>query len=343
MDPSPTPPTASRTPVITITATATVIPLVDWFQVYFTNPDDPHASDYTGGPDEYLAAAIQQARLTLDIAIYSLNLWSIRDAILAAWHRGVNVRMVMDSDNMDNEEVQELVAAGIPIIGDRREGLMHNKFVIIDREVVWTGSMNFTVGSAYKDENNLIRIRSAKVVENYMHEFEEMFIQDKFGTEGVADTPHPSLEINGTYLDFLFSPDDGVAAYINDVLNSAQQSIYFMAYSFTSNELSALILERASVGVTVSGVMDGGQVSSGVGSEYDAFKQAGLDIRLDGNRGLMHHKVIIIDRGIVITGSYNFTASAEDRNDENLIVIHNPEVAEKFIVEFMRIYSHAQP
>ena len=89
--------------------------------------------------------------------------------------------------------------------------------------------------------------------------------------------------------------------------------------------------------------MEEGQVKSNVGTEYDPFKQAGLDVRLDGNEGLMHHKVIVFDHAIVITGSYNFSASAETRNDENIVIIYSPEGAEQFLIEFQRVYSKAQP
>jgi phosphatidylserine/phosphatidylglycerophosphate/cardiolipin synthase-like enzyme len=138
-----------------------------WYQVYFTDPTDPNASSYEGGPDEALAAAIDQARASVDMAMYSLNIWSIRDALLAAHQRGVQVRLVTESDNMDEEEVQQLIDAGIQVIGDRRESLMHNKFVVIDRYEVWTGSTNLTVGGVYRNDNNLIRIRSARLAEDY--------------------------------------------------------------------------------------------------------------------------------------------------------------------------------
>jgi len=326
----------------------------DWFQVYFTNPADPMAEDYAGGPDEALADAIHAARLSLDVAVYSLNLWSIRDAILDAYRRGVDMRIVMESDNMDSDEAQALIAAGIPILGDRREGLMHNKFVVIDRQEVWSGSMNFTTGGAYQDNNNLFRIRSLEIAQDYTQEFNEMFVEDKFGPDVVADrvgtaeglpahSPYPSLTIGDTTLEIYFSPNDGVAARLVTLIQSAQESIYFMAYSFTSNDIGAAMMERAEAGVTVTGVMDEGQVNSSQGSEYDPFRQAGLDVRLDGNPGLMHHKVIIIDRNIVITGSYNFSASAEEVNDENLIVIYNADIAAQYLAEFMRIYAQAQP
>ncbi len=118
---------------------------------------------------------LHSARVSVDIAVLDLNLWSIRDALLEAYDRGVLVRMVVESDYLDTDEVQELKDAGIPVLGDRQEGLMHNKFVIIDRQEVWTGSMNFTISDTYQNNNNLQRIRSSRLAEDYTAEFEEMF------------------------------------------------------------------------------------------------------------------------------------------------------------------------
>ena len=65
-------------------------------------------------------------------------------------------------------------------------------------------------------------------------------------------------------------------------------------------------------------------------------------MRLDGNPLNMHHKVIIIDESVVIFGSYNFSRSAEERNDENTLIIHNPELAAQFLAEFERVQAKAQ-
>lgn len=114
----------------------------DWRQVYFTDPDSPTAETYHGGPDQALVEAIEAARLSIDVAVLDLNLWSLRDALIDAQERGVSVRLVVDSDYLDEDEIQEIKDAGIPVLGDRREGLMHDKFTVIDRTEVWTGSMN---------------------------------------------------------------------------------------------------------------------------------------------------------------------------------------------------------
>ena len=203
--------------------------------------------------------------------------------------------------------------------------------------------MNYTVGGAYKDNNNLIQIRSTQVAEDYTTEFNEMFVHHLFGQNVNANTPYPKLTVDGTPVEVYFSPDDKVEARIVELMKGAKQSIYFMAYTFTSNKIGDTLMQRAQDGIQVEGVMDDTQITTSAGTEYDPFQQAGLDVRLDGNQiGLMHHKVIIIDQEIVITGSYNFTASAEESNDENVVIIFNQDAASKFMQEFRRVYGQAQ-
>jgi len=328
-------------PVPTITPTTDEAPQGDWYTVYFTRPDDPNAGSFRGGPDDALADAIRDARLSVDAAIYHLNLWSIRDALRAAHESGVQVRVVMESDNLDEVEAQDLKAAGIEVVGDRRESLMHNKFVVIDGAEVWTGSLNFTINGAYQNDNNLIRIRSSRLAENYTTEFEEMFVRDMFGDHIIKNTPHASLTIDGTQIETFFSPDDGAAHRITELLQGAEESIYFLAFSFTSDDFATAMIDRFNAGVTVAGVFEEGQYYSNTGTEFDRLLDAGLDIRLDGNDRNMHHKVIIIDEETVITGSYNFSRSAEERNDENILVIHNADIATQYLAEFERVFAKA--
>jgi phosphatidylserine/phosphatidylglycerophosphate/cardiolipin synthase-like enzyme len=67
-----------------------------------------------------------------------------------------------------------------------------------------------------------------------------------------------------------------------------------------------------------------------------------MDVTLDGNPRLMHHKVMIIDQQIVITGSYNFSNNAERYNDENTLIIHNQGIAAEYMAEFQQIYDLSQ-
>ena len=314
-----------------------------WFELYFTDPANPLSAQGTGGVDNPIVKAIDNAKLSIDVAAYSLSLNSVRYALINAHDRGVTVRMVMESTNMERSDPQALIAAGIPIIGDERQGLMHDKFIVIDKSEVWLGSMNFTDSGTYEDNNNLLRILSTKIAENYSVEFNEMFDGNLFGPDTVAETPNPSITIDGTQVDTYFSPDDGVISKIANVLNSAKKSIYFLAFSFTSNDLGEIVRQKNEAGLTVQGVMDTEQVKSNQGTEYDPFLQAGLDVRIDGIDGLMHHKVFIVDEKIVVLGSYNFSQAAEERNDENIHIIYNEAIAQQFIKEFKRVWNLTQP
>ncbi|MCJ7716669.1 MAG: phospholipase D-like domain-containing protein, partial [Anaerolineales bacterium] len=308
------------------------------FSIYFTAPGN---DEFKGGPDQYLVEALDQARGQIDAALYDLNLWSIRNALIRAHNRGVVVRLVVEEDSLDRTEIQELIEAGIPVVPDGVESLMHNKFFIIDHTQVWTGSMNLTVNGAYRHLNNLVSIHSTRVAENYSVEFEEMFLEGYFGEISLADTPYPDLTINGIRIETYFSPDDSTAEHIIHLILEAEESIEFLYYAFTSDGIADALIFQANQGIVVRGVLDAFQESAGLGGEYQRFQDSGLNVFLDAHPEKLHHKVLIIDDRIVLTGSYNLTRSAEIQNDENTLVIHNAEIAQLYLGEFEWIYEEA--
>lgn len=311
------------------------------FTVYFTQPYQADEDAWHGGPDAALVAAIDGAQESIQVAIYSFSLESIGQALIDAHERGVDVRMVMESDNMDRSMPQKLIRAGIPIVGDEGEGRMHNKFLVIDGQEVWTGSMNYTGTGAYQDYNNLVRVYSDRAAFDYQNEFEEMFTGRLFGAGSPANTPDPYLQFKNEDVAIFFSPDDGVEDKLVKLIASAQTSVDFLAYSFTSDTLAEALLERAAAGVTVRGVFDEEQAESNTGGEFEHLRDAGLDVRLDANPGQMHEKMFLIDGELVAFGSFNFSRSAEERNDENVIVADSAHLAEQFLTEFERIYQQA--
>ena len=310
------------------------------YRVYFTAPAN---EEFRGGPDRFLADSIDQARSQVDAALYDLNLWSIRNALLSAHQRGVQVRLVVESDSLDRPEIQELISAGIPVRSDQAESLMHNKFIIIDGAEIWTGSMNLTVNGAYRHLNNLVRVRSTRLAENFSMEFEEMFLEGYFGEKILENTPHPDLMIDGIRIETYFSPDDDTARRLIELILSAQESIDFLYYSFTSDGIGDALLYQASQGVEVRGVLDAYQEGTGLGGEYQRLRDEGLDVHLDTHPEKLHHKVLIIDGDIVVTGSYNLTRSAEILNDENTLIIHDEVCGGIFLGEFEWIYAAAAP
>ncbi len=314
-----------------------------WYQVYFTAPRYPDKDEYhTGGLDERLAAAIDKAQKSVEVAAYDFDLTRVADALIAAKKRGVRVRVVTDTDNVDERAVRDIKKAGIFVVDDGRSAIMHNKFVVIDGSTVWTGSWNLTENGTYRNNNNAIALQSVRLAENYATEFEEMFEEESFGPTSPADTPHPSLKIGDVAVENYFAPEDKVADKLVSLLDSAQSSIRFMAYSFTHDGIGKAMRDRAKAGVRVQGIFE----DRGTGSQYSEYgklkKVKGAEVRLDGNPYIMHHKVIIIDDETVVLGSFNFSASADEKNDENVLVVHSAEFAAHYLAEFQRVWANAK-
>lgn len=310
----------------------------DWVEVYFTDPYAPGAREVEGGPDEAIAAAIYSALSSVHMAIYDLNLWSIRDALLDAHTRGLDVRLVVEADNMDRRELQELAQAGIPLVPDTSRNYMHNKFVVIDEYELWTGSTNYTVSDMYGNRNNLLRIRSSELAENYANEFDEMFTRGFFGENTFDNTPHQELHIGDVEVHTYFSPDDNVAAALVDLIDGADESIYFLAFSLTLDEIGDALVRAQQRGVEVLGIMDDDQISN-QGGEYGFLRQNGIQVHMDEPGSNLHDKVLIIDEAIVVTGSYNFSTNAEFRNDENTLVIYSSDLAAEYLRQFRLLWA----
>jgi phosphatidylserine/phosphatidylglycerophosphate/cardiolipin synthase-like enzyme len=321
----------------------------DWYEVYFTDPKYPDRPETRhGGVDERFVAFLDSAQRSLDLAIYDFDLDSAADALVRAKGRGVAVRMVIDTDTLNNTrdaEIQRAIGkvrqAGIPIVGDSRQAIMHNKFVVRDGEEVWTGSWNFTTGDTYRLNNNAARLRSVQLAENYAAEFRKMFDARQFGPNKPAGVPNPQLTIGGVRIENYFAPEDRVSPRIIAHIREAQRSIRFMAFSFTHDGIGQALREKAQAGVSVVGVFErtGSETQF---SEFGKLKQAGLEVYQDGNPYAMHHKVFIIDDVKVIFGSYNFSDGADRDNDENLLVVTDAAFARPFIQEFDRILAAAK-
>jgi phosphatidylserine/phosphatidylglycerophosphate/cardiolipin synthase-like enzyme len=317
-----------------------------WYAVYFTAPkNSPKESNPPDSLDAALTQFIQSARSSVDVATYQLDLPGVVQALLDAKKRGAVVRVVTDqnifADVKQNQSLKELQKSGIPIVAGNPKAIMHNKFVVVDKQAVWLGSWNFTLNDTYRNDNNGIVIHSAELARNYTATFEKMFTDKKFGAARQPGGTTPRLTIGGSAVENYFAPEDRVAEKIVARLKQAARTIDFMAFAFTDDQIGAAILERAKGGVVVRGVFEltGADTSA---SEYGKLKQAGLDVRVDGNPFAMHHKVFIVDGKTVILGSFNFSQNAEEENDENLLIIDDIALVQTFAAEFARVYGLAR-
>ncbi len=319
----------------------------DWWQVYFTDPTSVNDPDNPRGSiEEQLIARIEDARQTIHIASFEFNLTPVADALIAAQRRGVEVEWVTDDEHGIEADEEEghgqfamLEQAGVPVRDDGREGLMHNKFWLFDGQTVWTGSTNITVNGIFHNNNNVIVIESPALATIYEREFDEMWAGE-FGPTSPSTVDEQQLTLDGTAIQVLFAPEDDVADHLIPLIEGAQSSIRFMAFSFTHDGLGEAVLARAQAGVDVAGIFE----TRGSETEYSELGRlfcAGVPVRQDGNPRTFHHKVFIIDGQTVVTGSFNFSNNANRDNDENVIVIANEDIAARYLEEFARRWAEA--
>lgn len=317
-----------------------------WWEVYFTDPvnlNDP--ANWQSSIQGRLIEKINAAQTSIHIASFEFDLTPVAEALIAAKQRGVDVRWVTDDEHgleADEEpghgQFAMLQDAGIEVRSDTRSALMHNKFWIFDGEMVWTGSTNITENGIYKQDNNTVVIQSPELAAIYEREFQEMW-DGLFGPRSPSTLDQQIVTVNGTRIVVVFTSEDpALENAIVPIVQSATRSIRFLTFSFTDYPLADAMSQRFKAGVDVKGVFET------VGSETDAAELKTLMCRnvpvmQDGNSGFLHHKVIVVDERIVITGSMNFSTNAEESNDENVIIIDNADIARLYMQEFDRVWD----
>jgi phosphatidylserine/phosphatidylglycerophosphate/cardiolipin synthase-like enzyme len=319
----------------------------DWWEVYFTDPINVNnPANWQGSIEGRLIDKINAAQTSIHIASFEFDLTPVAEALIAAKKRGVDVRWVTDDESglgVDEDpghgQFAMLQGAGIEVRSDDRTALMHNKFWIFDGKIAWTGSTNITTSGVFEQNNNTIVIHSPEVAAIYEREFAEMW-DGQYGPKSPSTVDQQSVAVNGTPIQIYFSPEDHVLEHMIPVVSSATKSIHFMAFSFTDYPLAKAMLDRAGAGVDVSGVFEkvGSETDS---SELRTFFCAKVPARQDGNPKFLHDKVIIVDNRLVISGSFNFSTNATESNDENVLIIDSPQIANLYTQEFQRVWAIA--
>lgn len=321
----------------------------NWWEVYFTDPvnmDNP--DQWQGSIEEEIIKKINAAKTSIHIASFEFDLTPVAEALIAAKQRGVEVQWVTDNEHgleADEEpghgQFEMLMNAGIEVRADDRTALMHNKFWIFDQQMVWTGSTNITENGIFDQDNNVLVVYSSALAAIYEAEFQEMW-NGEFGPRSPSQLASQNTVVNGSAIQVIFTSEDyAIEEAIIPLLNSAQKSIRFLAFSFTDYPMAKAMIDRAAVGVDVAGVFE--KVGSSTDSaELRTLFCAGVPARRDGNGGFMHNKVVIVDERYVATGSLNYSTNAETSNDENVLIIDNPDIAKLYMKEFERIWNLAE-
>ncbi len=309
-----------------------------------------------------LAAYIDRTQYSLDISIYnwdnSLYGTKIITAVNNAFARGVKIRVINDGSTLNS--AINFINNQIPVLTSPQGSdytIMHNKFVIMDANVsnpntpiVWTGSTNFTSGQLVDDANNVIIFQDQSLARGYKMEFDEMWgdssqtsapnmTLSKFGQFKTDNTPHEYI-IGGKRVESYFSPSDQVNTQILNTIATADDDLYFAVMVITRSDLAYAIRDRIQQqSLAAKGIIDDASTSA---TPYGILSpDMGANLAVNGHNWIFHHKYIIIDESntasdpITLTGSHNWSNGADQKNDENTVIIHDASLTNQYYQEFM--------
>jgi hypothetical protein len=320
-------------------------------QVFFNHMVDATFSDGStpsgtlpSSIETNVISLINQVSQTLDIAVYNAGSTYIIDAIKKAVQRGVQVRYITD-DETSNSVLDGITS--FPILYRNGDGIMHNKFMIGDADDpnsawLWTGSTNWTIGQLTSDANHAYVIMDQALALNYRREFEEMWgsslahTDSRIGDAKTDNTAH-DFSFNNIYIESYFSPSDEPDCHILNAISSADYSIEIGLLLLTSETLINEIIALHQQGVDVRVILEDESSSTYAVSRLRA---EGVPLAIHDPSPLFHHKYAIIDEGhtdsdpMVVTGSHNWTFSADHINDENTLIVHDQSFTNIFRQEF---------
>lgn len=280
---------------------------------------------------------INSAQKTIDMAIYGYSSTpEIEKALLNAQRRGVKIRLIYDSDQNgnniypDTETMKKLIPDNkSDISSDEAKNIMHNKFYIFDDKVLITGSANLShTDMSGFNSNSMVVINSEEVAQIYKKEFEEMY-NGKFHNSK-AKYGSKTVNLAGTKIDIFFSPQDKcITNAVIPIINRAKEYIYIPTFLLTDKNVTAALISAKRRGVDVKIIIDALNASV-QHTKHRELRAGNIKVKTENYAGKMHSKSMIVDDKYTIIGSMNFSYSGENKNDENLLVIENPDIAKAY-------------
>ena len=289
------------------------------------------------------------AKETIDIALYGYDeVPAITTALTKAKARGVKIRYVFD----ENYDVNKTFYKNNHLISNLAQTyrsdksntkslsnmIMHNKFIIFDNSIIYTGSMNFSkTGLSNYDVNDIVIITSKDVANLYTKEFEQM-LNGKFHTQKEKLNQTNKFKIGSSEIEIYFSPKDKQSKRIIELIKNAKHYIYMPTFLITHQKITEALIDAKKRGIDVRIIIDGNSTTT-AHSTHSILRNNGILLKTENYAGKLHSKMIIIDDEYLITGSMNFSNSGENKNDENTVIIKNSKIAKAHKDFFLYLWT----
>ena len=318
-----------------------------------------------GAPDDLLAAIvsfIDGAQKRLYIAVQELDARPIAEAIIRARRRKVVVKLVLEADYLVEKTLLDdpftpggefeinrflhgaILRSHILVNSDFNPEIFHQKFMVRDGTSLLTGSANFTDTDTMQNLNHVVIIHDRKVAKAYEKEFDE--IQDgHFGKLAEGHDPAPDeIDVSGIRVKILFAPDHNPEMEIMKQIAKATERVDFAIFTFArSSGIDDQMALAARAGTVFRGALFRDQANQAWSAKDILKGEPGIDMFLVPRKHLpppsprkLHHKLMVIDRRLVIVGSFNYTGPANQLNDENIVILGDLDCPDPAIIELER-------
>jgi len=289
-----------------------------------------------------LLKLINNSKDEINFAIYGLRGQNeILNALLKAQKRGVVVKGVVDSDSHNNNYYTDtkLLYKYFDIRSDHQSYIMHNKFFIIDKKIVWTGSSNISdTGTGGYNANNAVVLENKNIAQIYYDEFSQMFYQNKFHIHKNRHSIKNFITAD-SIVSIFFSPKSNTYKNgIKQLIQNAKSYIYIPIFYLTRKDLANELIKAHTRGVDIKIILDA-TAARNIYSIHKTLRENGIKVKVENFGGKMHCKSIIIDDKYFISGSMNLTKAGNSKNDENTIVIQNKKLTKKYKKYFLTLWK----
>lgn len=339
-------------------------------EVYFNDPGSRQETVWKADAVKIMIDLVDQASASIRFAVMGFSHDPLIDAFERAYDRGIEIEMVGDAGHLTNDGYLRFRDRHIPMTVGNSAHIMHDKFMVVDDRFVFASTANWSDSDLLQNSNNFAMIDSPYVAADFLDEHRQMF-EGVFGHEKARIDNGRVYEIGDTTVEVWFAPNEDAMGRILELVDGAQESVKFTIFAMTKDQLGGALVRKqedlvrrgvATPGdptLGVSGVIDQSQLHSN-GQYHEAYRMlgAGIPLRMDGNNaesqpgdyqaggGRLHSKTMIIDghgaEPVVISGSFNWSASATQSNDEYLLVFHGPRVAERYEEYFGYLWNNAR-
>ncbi len=315
---------------------------------------------------------INNSKEEIYIAMYSFNMTEVKDALVQAEERGVEVTIIANAsrrtefDEFFRDAKAQFEIIYLPMFKEPDDNYsMHHKFMAVDPQeedsILLTGSWNWSYLQEDLDPNLLMKIGNKEIIETYMDEIERL----KRGNSGYGKFRDllyiPWANVveysSGEKIEIWFSPgrrENSMETRIVDLVESSEETIDIGLTIFDSHTVAKRLLDKAKEGVRVRVIVNAASLAGDdsiipwLRTKVEEYELETMEIYEGGTLptaeipeySIFHHNYLIIDNRVVLTGTANWTYGGFFFNDENTLIFYSEDIAQQFTDKFTKYLEH---